>query len=167
MPRLKNFSTLSPVPGFRAWLATEAEREPLLLANEARTVRSVGDGFDGEDADRILLRLLEQPGWPQDPQVAAVLREPLTRLSARYLVHARSGSGRALDPVAHFHLSNGARVERLNWLGDISPKGLQQSAGMMVNYLYRLGDIETNHQAYRDEGRVVASTAVRGLTRAA
>jgi malonyl-CoA decarboxylase len=167
LPRLKIFSTLSPVPGFRAWLATEAEREPLLVANEARAVCSAGGGFDGEDADRILLRLLDRPDWPQDPQVAAVLREPLTRLSARYLVQARSGSGRALDPVAHFHLSNGARVERLNWLGDISPKGLQQSAGMMVNYLYRLGDIEANHQAYRDEGRVVASTAVRGLVRAA
>ena len=66
-------------------------------------------------------------------------------------------SGRALDPVAHFHLSNGARVERLNWLGDVSAKGLQQSAGIMVNYLYRLADIEANHEAYRGEGRVAAA----------
>ena len=69
--------------------------------------------------------------------------------------------------MAHFHLSNGARVERLNWLGDVSPKGLRQSAGIMVNYLYRLGDIEANHEAYRGEGRVVAASAVRGLTRTA
>jgi malonyl-CoA decarboxylase len=82
-------------------------------------------------------------------------------------MQARAPSGRALDPVAHFHLSNGARVERLNWLGDLSPKGLQQSAGIMVNYLYRLGDIEANHEAYRDEGRVVASSSVRSLARAA
>ena len=65
--------------------------------------------------------------------------------------------------MAHFHLSNGARVERLNWLGDVSPKGLRQSAGIMVNYLYRLGDIEANHEAYRGEGRVAAASAVRGL----
>jgi len=68
--------------------------------------------------------------------------------------------------VAHFHLSNGARVERINWLGDVSAKGLQQSAGIMVNYLYRLGDIEANHRAYRDEGRVVAGSSVRSLVRA-
>ena len=95
------------------------------------------------------------------------LREPLLRLCARYLLHVRAPSGRALDPVAHFHLSNGARVERLNWLGDVSPKGLRQSAGIMVNYLYRLGDIEANHEAYRGEGRVVAASSVRGLTRTA
>ena len=100
-----------------------------------------------------------------DPGVAAAMREPLLRLAARYLVRERTRSGRALDPVAHFHLSNGARVERLNWLGDVSPKGLQQSAGMMDNYLYRLGDIEANHEAYRGEGRVVASTQIRNLAR--
>src|SRR6267142_1923308 len=76
-----------------------------------------------------------------------------------------TSSGRALDPVAHFHLSNGARVERLNWLGDVSDKGLQQSAGIMVNYLYRLADIEANHEAYRGEGRVVAASAIRNLVR--
>ena len=167
LPRLKNFSTLSPVPGFRAWLTAEVGREPLLLGTEARTVRSLGSGFEDEDADRILLRLLDRPDWQDDPQVAAVLREPLLRLCARYLVQGRTPAGRALDGVAHFHLSNGARVERLNWLGDVSPKGLQQSAGIMVNYLYRLGDIEANHEAYRDDGRVVASSAVRSLIRAA
>jgi malonyl-CoA decarboxylase len=166
LPRLKNFATLSPLPGFRAWLAAEAQRGPLLLPAEARGFRALAGGLDETDPDRILLRLLDRPDWAEDPQVAAALREPLLRLSARYLLQERAGSGRALDPVAHFHLSNGARVERLNWLGDVSPKGLQQSAGIMVNYLYRLGDIEANHQAYRDEGRVVASSAVRGLVRA-
>jgi malonyl-CoA decarboxylase len=68
--------------------------------------------------------------------------------------------------VAHFHLSNGARIERLNWLGDISAKGVQQSAGIMVNYLYRLGEIEANHEAYREEGRVAAGSALRNLARA-
>ena len=128
-------------------------------------MQGLGGGLDENDADRILLRLLDRPDWHQDPRVAAALKEPLLRLAARYLLHARAPSGRALDPVAHFHLSNGARVERLNWLGDVSAKGLQQSAGIMVNYLYRLGDIEANHEAYRDEGRVAASSAVRNLAR--
>jgi malonyl-CoA decarboxylase len=73
--------------------------------------------------------------------------------------------GRAADPVAHFHLTNGARVDRLNWLGDTSEKGLQQSAGIMVNYLYRLDHIEANHEAYRGEGKVAASSSVRHLLR--
>ncbi len=107
------------------------------------------------------------PGWHEDARIATVLREPLTRLCARYLLQERARSGRALDPVAHFHLSNGARIERLNWLGDVSPKGLQQSAGMMVNYLYRLADIEANHEAYRDDRKVAAASAVRSLARGA
>ena len=70
------------------------------------------------------------------------------------VLNEKTPAGRALDPVAHFHLSNGARVERLNWHADLSAKGLQQSCGMMVNYLYRLADIEDNHEAYTGEGRV-------------
>ena len=165
LPRLKSFATLSPLPGFRAWLMAEAEGPGLLLAGESRTVQSLGAGLVGDDADRTLLRLLDRPDWHADPRTAAALREPLLRLGARYLLHAHAPSGRALDPVAHFHLSNGARVERLNWLGDVSDKGLAQSAGIMVNYLYRQGDIETNHEAYHDEGHVAASSAVRSLAR--
>ena len=165
LPRLKTFATLSPLPAFRAWLAAEAEQGPLLLPSEAKTVEVVSAGMDAAGADDALLRLLDRPEWVDDLRIAAALREPLLRLAARYLLHARAPSGRALDPVAHFHLSNGARVEQLDWLGDRSPKGLQQSAGMMVNYLYRLGDIEANHEAYRGEGRVAASSAVRGLAR--
>jgi malonyl-CoA decarboxylase len=167
LPRLKTFATLSPLPGFRAWLTAEAECGGLLLPAEAKAVDSIGAGIGAKDADEALLRLLDRPDWVDEPKTAAALREPLLRLSARYLLYARTPTGRALDPVAHFHLSNGARVEQLDWLGDRSPKGLQQSAGMMVNYLYRLGDIEANHEAYRDEGRVAASSAVRGLGRAA
>jgi malonyl-CoA decarboxylase len=167
LPRLKSFATLSPLPGFRAWLAAEAKRGGLLHAGEARAVLGLAAGFGEDDADAFLLRLLEEHSWHTDAHTAGVLREPLLRLCSNYLMQARAPSGRALDPVAHFHLSNGARVERLNWLGDLSPKGLQQSAGMMVNYLYRLGDIEANHEAYRDQGRVVTSSAVRGLSRAA
>jgi malonyl-CoA decarboxylase len=89
--------------------------------------------------------------------------EPVEALGARYLVEAKREDGKALDPVANFHLSNGARVERLNWLGDTSKNGLKQSCGLMVNYQYRLADIETNHEAYEGEGKVAFSSAVAAL----
>jgi malonyl-CoA decarboxylase len=131
------------------------------LPAERTAIEALGE----EAAEGDLLSLLDLEGWPDDGRIAGVLREPLLRLCARYLVRERAPSGRVLDPVAHFHLSNGARVERLNWLGDVSAKGLQQSAGIMVNYLYRLGEIEANHEAYRGEGRVAASSALRNLAR--
>ena len=164
LPRVKIFATLSPLPGFRGWLERQWRSAPgdLLLPAERAAIQGLGDGVTEGD----LPALLNREDWHTDQRIAAVLRDPLMRLSARYLVRERTSSGRALDPVGHFHLSNGARVERLNWLGDISDKGLQQSAGIMVNYLYRLGDIETNHEAYRGEGRVAASSAIRTLARA-
>jgi malonyl-CoA decarboxylase len=161
LPRLKVFATLSPVPGFRAWLEQQsrAAHSDLLLPAERTAIEAIGEGVFERDLPALLDRHAE-------PRIAAVLREPLIRLGARYLLRERTSSGRALDPVAHFHLSNGARVERLNWLGDTSSKGLQQSAGIMVNYLYRLADIEANHEAYRGEGRVAAASAIRNLVRA-
>jgi malonyl-CoA decarboxylase len=164
LPRIKIFATLSPVPGFRAWLERQSRSAPgeLLLPGEKTAIEALGD--DAPEGD--LLGLLDRETWHKDLRIAAALREPLIRLCARYLLRERAPSGRALDPVAHFHLSNGARIERLNWLGDISAKGLLQSAGIMVNYLYRLGDIEANHEAYRGEGEVAASSALRNLARA-
>jgi malonyl-CoA decarboxylase len=113
------------------------------------------------DAGHEVRQLLDQPGWHESEELSKRLREPLMRLCAVYLTQAKGGRGRALDPVAHFHLSNGARVERLNFLADTSPKGLKQSAGLMINYLYKLSDIEANHEAYTGEGRVAASAALR------
>jgi malonyl-CoA decarboxylase len=162
LPRLKVFATLSPIPGFRAWLGRLAETatDEVLLVGERNALDVLGERAAGD------LPALLDHDWPSDPQLTATLREPLLRLCARYLVRERAPSGRALDPVAHFHLSNGARIERLNWQADMSAKGLEQSAGVMVNYQYRLADIETNHEAYRGEGRVVASSVVRNLSRA-
>ena len=94
--------------------------------------------------------------------VANALKSPLMRLGATYLLKERD-NGRALDRVANFHLSNGARVERVNWLADISTKGLEQSAGLMVNYLYELGDIEGNHESYRASGNAKASPEMLAL----
>jgi malonyl-CoA decarboxylase len=84
------------------------------------------------------------------------MQRQLVRLCAYYLTHAKKDR-EPLDPVARFHLGNGARLERLNWLGDISTMGMRRSAGLMVNYVYRLDDVERNHEAYARERRVVAA----------
>jgi malonyl-CoA decarboxylase len=163
LPRLKVFATLSPIPSFRAWLTKERGRPDLLLPTEAKVLAAVAGNGAGEPD---LIDLLDRSNWHLDTAVAAALREPLLRLCAQYLLLEKGRSGRAADPVAHFHLTNGARVERLNWLGDQSEKGLQQSSGIMVNYLYRLDRIDANHEAYRGEGQVAASSSVRHLLRA-
>ncbi len=161
LPNLKTYSTLSPIPGFRAWLdAKLAAGEPnLLLPAEHEQLRAAS-GRRG--AKGSLKSLLTTPEWYRDRKLASALEKPLTRLCARYLL-VEKRNGEHVDPVARFHLSNGAQVERINWLGDISPAGISRSAGLMVNYLYRLRDIERNHEAFTGQGKVVASAAVRSL----
>ena len=144
LPKLDNFVTLSPVPGFMPWLKQE---EDVLLSEE----------------DRTLLAHLDDPKWFENEELAAQMRTVLEPLAAFYFLKARSAKGRVIDSVARFHLGNGARLERIDWLGDLSPKGMRESAGIMVNYLYRLDDIEENHEAYANTGEVVASNSVKKL----
>lgn len=160
-PHLTRYATLSPMPGFRGWLDARAleEGDDLLLATERRALEALPNAPE----EHPLTEMLSVPHWYEDEAIVAALKAPLVRLAARYLVAEKSQRGRAADAVAHFHLSNGARIERINWLGDLSPKGLQQSAGIMINYLYRLPDIEENHEAYTGEGRVAASPAILRL----
>ena len=99
------------------------------------------------------------------PQMREPMQEPLLRAAAWYFLRAKNRRGLPVDPVARFHLGNGARLERLNWLADVSDNGIAQSHGLMVNYLYDLDDIEKNHEAYAEGRRVVASSAVRRLLR--
>lgn len=163
---LKTFATLSPVPGFRVWLDERlADGEPGLLT--AAEHRALTKAARRRGAKGSLKTLLATPDWHRDEDLAMALEGPLVRLCARYLAEAkRDGDGRALDPVAHFHLSNGARIERVDWLGDVSPKGIAQSAGLMVNYLYKLTEIVQNHETYSGAGRVVVSPAIRALLKA-
>ncbi|MFO1110277.1 MAG: malonyl-CoA decarboxylase [Bradyrhizobium sp.] len=144
LPKLDTFVTLSPVPGFMEWV-NEGKDVPL------------------SDDERKLLENLDKPDWFENAELTAQLRAVLEPLAAYYFLKARTPKGRLIDSVARFHLGNGARLERINWLGDLSPKGLRESAGIMVNYLYRLDDIEKNHEAYANQGEVIASSAVKKL----
>ncbi len=158
LPGLKTFATLSPIPGFRRHLTglLEEGEHGRLAPGDRRELAAACGGDDG------LKAVLSATDWHFDEALAQALKGPLMRLCARYLAQAKRAD-RALDPVAHFHLSNGARVERLNWLGDVSAKGMSRSLGLMVNYLYKLRDIERNHEAYTASGRAVTSAAVRAL----
>ena len=149
-PHLKQFATLSPIPGFRRWLDS----------TEARVRLSAGPDAEQRLA---LLGAIETPGWHAG-EVPEDLQKLLTRLCAWYLLHAKQDA-EPLDPVARFHLGNGAALERLNWLGDTSESGMARSAGMMVNYAYRLEDVERNHERYFSDHAVVASRAVEKLAR--
>jgi malonyl-CoA decarboxylase len=148
-PRLKTFATLSPIPGFRRWLADEA------------TARA--DRPEHEALASVLARL-DGLAWSKEPRVLGELEQQLTRLCAHYLLHAKH-RGDPLDPVERFHLGNGARLERLNWLADTSANGMRRSAGMMVNYVYRLAEVERNHEAYAREHKVIAARRLEDLAR--
>jgi malonyl-CoA decarboxylase len=143
LPNLKVFATLSPVPGLRAW------------ARKALRASPSGDALRAS-----LLALVEDPSAVPPP----ALREPLEGLAAWYLTREWA-NGHAADPVARFHLGNGARLERVNWGADATGKGCSQSFGLMVNYVYDLDHVERNHEEYMNRHRVVASTTVERLAR--
>lgn len=142
LPNLNAFSTLSPVPGFRRWL--ESRRDTVQLVN----------------AD--VFKMLDDPKWASDPVKSEALRLSLLELCAVYLVNEKV-KNRPLDGVAKFHLGNGARLERINWMGDISAKGIEESATILVNYKYDLGKIESNHEAFANTATVMRSKQVETL----
>jgi malonyl-CoA decarboxylase len=148
LPRLDTFVTLSPVPGFAEWLSRERRAE-------------VSDVLSAEDQE--ILEALDDPAWADQPATVEAVRPVLNATTAWYFLKARDRRGRVPDPVARFHLGNGARLERINFLADRSARAMRQAHGMMVNYLYKLDDIEANHEAFADRGEVVASSTVLRL----
>jgi malonyl-CoA decarboxylase len=146
-PKIETFVTLSPVPGFSRWLKA-AKLDHLSVE------------------DRQLLARLERNDWVEEPGLADRLRRVVEPLAVSYFLSAKREDGRPADPVAGFHLGNGARLERVNWLGDLSDKGLRDSFGLMVNYLYNLDDIEKNHELFANNAEVVVSAAVRKMAKA-
>jgi malonyl-CoA decarboxylase len=141
-PQLKRFSTLSPIPGFRRWLMQRLAKE--------------------SEPDTALLPELEHDGWWRDLAQSEKLRPFLMRRCALYLTQQPSPGSR-IDPVARFHLGNGARLERINWLGNAAPRAIQESFGIMVNYLYDHDTIEDNHEAFVRDGTIVHSPDVDAL----
>ncbi len=163
LPGLRTFATLSPIPGFCRYLEANLPRYDIELLTPAER-EAIDSLFAADSSKAGMMELLHTPDWYRDKRVAQVLKAPLMRLCAHYLVHERRNA-RVLDRVAHFHLSNGARIERINWLGDVSANGLRQSAGLMVNYRYKLRDIEANHETYRTSGEATISSSVKKLLR--
>jgi malonyl-CoA decarboxylase len=155
---LKHFVTLSPIPGFREWLDSILQKgdESILFPPEIKTIKSL---IDSPGAAQGLLALLNS-NWYENLEISKTLKPILMRLCAGYLLH-RKKDEKAWDPVANFHLANGAHIERLNWLGDTSGKGMKQSAGIMANYHYKLSEIEKNHELYMTESRVSAAPDVK------
>jgi malonyl-CoA decarboxylase len=150
MPRLSTFVTLSPVTNFADWLKHErAEEKSAALT----------------DADKTVLSVLDQPGWWRNEETTAQVQDTVMRAAAWYFLRARNQRGLPVDAVARFHLGNGARLERIDWLGDTSDRAMAQAHGLMVNYQYDLDDIEKNHEAYAEGRTVVASGSVQRLLR--
>ena len=191
LPNLKNFATLSPIPGLARWMSanpdevgatplTTDERKALRaaiadtdagLSGEGKTATlDAGDPPEPLDDDLsdqdLITAALAIDYWSEDTGLAEALAPPMLRLASDYLLNRKGQGGRALDPVAHFHLSNGARMERLNWLADRSGNGIRQSAGMMINYLYKLSKIDQNHESYSAPDRVIpVSNGIKALAK--
>ena len=147
-PKLASFVTLSPVPGFVAWLKRERAKEDSTFI-DAESERS--------------LALTDHEGWETKAQAREAVSRAIPPLAAHYFLEAKDHHRRPLDPVARFHLGNGARLERMHPNADVSAKGLAQSLGLMVNYLYDLDEIEQNHEAYANRGEIAAAPAIRRL----
>lgn len=152
LPRIKTFVTLSPVPGFMQWL-------------NARREQSGTKPFSADE--RKTLKLLDQPDWHKDASTITALQPVMTRALMLYLIDTKDKQDKPLDPVARFHLGNGARLERTNWMGDASAKGIKEAGGFMVNYLYDLDRIERNHERFANFGEVALSTRLKRLHSAA
>ncbi|KAI8921804.1 malonyl-CoA decarboxylase-domain-containing protein [Entophlyctis helioformis] len=159
-PSITTFCTLSPIPGFRAWLATaianEIQHPPpdasgsLLLPQEADALRAFAPS---QAPIQTLSTVSGDAAWLESADQSRVFQPIIERLCSRYLTMEKKRA-LALDPVANFHIRNGASIYRLNWAGDTSDKGIRQSFGMMVNYIYDLPEIEANNQKYLLDGQI-------------
>ena len=156
LPNIRTFATLSPIPGYRKWIES---------LDSSEISRRLGDddlvelgALCGElDIEINLVDLLRRPDWSTDNRISSTVRPLLEKLLCHYFHETRS-DGQPIDPVERFHLGNGARIEQVNWLGDVSEKGMQQSYGLMVNYLYAIKEIEKNHELYADKRKIVVSS---------
>jgi len=159
IPSLRRFSTLSPIPGFRSWLLMELKRNindgsssPLEQHEVQKLQELVWGGYVSDDVEKssvekYLYDMIKTNRWTADPDLMEDLQPVLMRLCARYLYQEKRRN-KALDPVANFHIRNGAVLYRINWMADPSPRGMDNSCGIMVNYRYFLEDVENNSCEY-------------------
>jgi len=162
LKNIKHFATLSPIHGFREWLKRylSEDDKTILTPKDSEIIKSVtGSKSFKEGFHKIL-----NPERYADLIVSESLKAPLTKLCAHYLLKEKRDE-RAYDLVENFHLTNGACIERINWLADSSKKGIEQSMGMMVNYYYKLSQIAKNHEDYTTKTKIAASKDVKSLLR--
>lgn len=165
--QVTQFSTLSPIPGFRSWLndklkaADRGENEVFSQEEDLVLQKILGEKWPSD-----LQKLLKSNAWLENDELVAFLKEPLMRLCARYLYLEKHRSA-ALNGVANFHLKNGAVMWRINWQADLSPRGLGNSCGIMVNYRYYLEDTEKNSRNYIELHKINASEQVTQLAASA
>ena len=167
LPGLRQFSTLSPVPQFRRWLEARLKKADLhdlpLSASECQDLfNAAGLPFEPDQPWAALSALVDDESWPQTAAANNALRPVLLRLCAIFLTARPAGKNR-LDPVARFHLGNGARLERINWMGNPGRRGLQESYGIRVNYLYDPASIERNHAGFVRAGTIARAAVVDAL----
>lgn len=158
LKKLKHFVTLSPIPGFRKWLDPILHRadDSFFYESELKALRPI---VKRKNISRGLLEILNS-NWQNDDEISRTLKPILMSLCTHYLIKKKRGK-KAMDAVANFHLTNGASLKRLNWLGDTSEKGMNQSAGIMVNYYYDLSDIEKNHERYITKSHINISKDIK------
>ncbi|OZJ03573.1 hypothetical protein BZG36_03043 [Bifiguratus adelaidae] len=165
-PHIHTYTTLSPIPMFRSWLLGEQnggggyiDREQDFLTEDE--AKRFSQAF-GKPATRDYFKAcVTDPSWTRNEQQSAALKPILLRLCAQYILLEKRGK-LALDPVANFHLRNGACAQRLNWRGDVSNNGFQTSFGIMINYNYIVDFIESNNQQYLERGTISVSEVDNG-----
>ncbi len=160
MPNLKQFCTLSPIPGFMKWVKKHANSHEL-----GKYGSSAIDVIFEEDLSKgVLRKILKDEAVVADKTTHKDLKPTIKSICAHYLINAKRGD-LAYDRVANFHLTNGARIHQINWAADTSDKGIKQSAGLMVNYIYDIPSIEKNHETYITLGEIPVSAKVKKLVK--
>ena len=162
LPNLKTFATLSPIPGFSRWIDKKITEGRRVLLNSEQS-RVLMEFTKTDTVESAIRSIIQDNNWYNDKHLISLVREPLLKMCAEYLLLKKREKGTAFDSVAHFHLNNGASVEQLNWMADTSVRGIKQSYGLMINYLYDLKLIDINHETYRVGEAIAASQSVRNL----
>ena len=164
LPNIKAFATLSPIPGFSSWFEKKMTEGKRVFSNSEQS-KVLMEFTKTDTVEGAIKSIIQNNHWYKDKHLVSLVREPLTKICAEYLLLEKRESGTAFDSVAHFHLNNGASMEQLNWMADTSLRGIDQSYGLMINYLYDLKLIDSNHEIYRLGETIAASQTVKNLVK--